>query len=100
MTELFHITGGRQEDWEYNLTVSMTEIYNEQVRDLLGSDPEARLDIKQGVQGNFVQGLTWMPVHNISEINEVVHITSTTIHEYTCRYLLWVIRIGQQQQPQ
>lgn len=49
----------------------MTEIYNEQVHDLLASDPSARLDIKQGAQGNFVQGLTWMPVQNIGEINEV-----------------------------
>ena len=71
MTELFCIASDKQDDWRYSLTVSMTEIYNEQVHDLLGSNPEARLDIKQGAQGNFVQGLTWMPVQNIGEINEV-----------------------------
>lgn len=99
MTELFHIATDRQDDWQYNLTVSMTEIYNEQVHDLLGSDPEARMDIKQGSQGNFVQGLTWMPVHNISEINEVVGNTSAITHVVNYRCLLWVIRTGQQQQP-
>lgn len=71
MTELFRIASERECDWQYNLTVSMTEIYNEQVHDLLGSNPEARLDIKQGPEGNFVQGLTWMSVQNIGEINEV-----------------------------
>lgn len=71
MTELFCIASDKQDDWQYSLTVSMTEIYNEQVHDLLGSNPEARLDIKQGAQGNFVQGLTWMPVQNIGEMNEV-----------------------------
>lgn len=71
MTELFHIASDKQDDWQYSLTVSMTEIYNEQVHDLLGSSPGARLDIKQGAQGNFVQGLTWVPVQNIGEINEV-----------------------------
>ena len=80
MTELFYIASDRQDDWQFSLTVSMTEIYNERVHDLLGSDPEARLDIKQGSHGNFVQGLTWMSVHNISEINEVVDNTSTIIH--------------------
>ena len=71
MTELFCIASDRQDDWQYSLTVSMTEIYNEQVHDLLGSNPEARLDIKQGAQGKFVQGLTWMSVQSIGEINEV-----------------------------
>ena len=99
MTELFHIATDRQDDWQYNLTVSMTEIYNEQVHDLLGSDPEARMDIKQGSQGNFVQGLTWMPVHNISEINEVVGNTSAITDVVNYRCLLSVIRTEQQQQP-
>ena len=81
MTELFDIACDRQEDWQYTLTVSMTEIYNEQVHDLLGSNPEARLDIKQGSCGNFVQGLTWMPVQNTGEINEVCRVHAC-IHVY------------------
>ena len=71
MNELFRIAGGKRGDWNYNFTVSMTEIYNEQVHDLLGRNPEARLDIKQGAQGNFVQGLTWLEVENTEEMNQV-----------------------------
>jgi len=71
MNELFRIATGKQGDWNYTFTVSMTEIYNEQVHDLLGSNPEAKLDIKQGAQGNFVQGLTWLQVENTEEMNQV-----------------------------
>ena len=90
MSELFDIACSRQEDWQYSLSMSMTEIYNEQVHDLLGSNPEARLDIKQGSRGNFVQGLTWMPVQNTGEINEVCRVR-VCIHVYV---LLKVFAVG------
>jgi len=83
MNELFRIATGKCGDWHYTFTVSMTEIYNEQVHDLLGSNPDARLDIKQGAQGNFVQGLTWLQVENTEEMNQVECIVIYTI-SYCC----------------
>jgi kinesin family protein C2/C3 len=49
--------------WNYSLTLSMLEIYNETIRDLLdSSNPKDRekkqLEIRQTPEGNIVPGLT------------------------------------------
>jgi len=41
------------------------------LRDLLGDDPTAKLDIKQGREGLFVPGLTEIQVNDVDELNEV-----------------------------
>ena len=41
------------------------------IRDLLGDDPSAKLEIKQGRDGLFVPGLTEIQVNNVDELNEV-----------------------------
>jgi len=70
MNELFRIAG-KHGDWHYDFTVSLIEIYNEQVHDLLGSKPKESLNIRQGTEGNFVEGLTWLQVEDIKKMNEV-----------------------------
>lgn len=56
------------EQWEYTLTFSMLEIYNETIRDLLDSNPaKEKLDVRQTPEGNVVPGLTEVVV---SELNE------------------------------
>ena len=49
------------------------EIYNEEVRDLLGKDPKARLNLKEHPErGVFVEGLTEEVVGSTEELNIVM----------------------------
>ena len=68
---LFEETRDRGVDWQFSINVSVIEIYNEMLRDLLGDDPTAKLDIKQGREGLFVPGLTEIQVNDVDELNEV-----------------------------
>ncbi len=61
----------RQEDWDYGIVVSMLEIYNESVRDLLSENNAEKLEIKQGPDGNFVPGLIQVQVSGLHDVNEV-----------------------------
>ena len=68
---LFEETRDRSVDWQFVIHVSVIEIYNEMLRDLLGEDPSAKLDIRQGAEGLFVPGLTEIQVNDVDELNEV-----------------------------
>jgi hypothetical protein len=49
--------------------VSFMEIYNEEIRDLLGKDNEKKLDLKENPEtGVFVKDLNIFIVKSISEI--------------------------------
>jgi len=74
---LFEETRDRGVDWQFSINVSVIEIYNEMLRDLLGDDPTAKLDIKQGREGLFVPGLTEIQVNDVDELNEVFSIGKT-----------------------
>ena len=47
------------------------EIYNEALRDLLGSEKNAPLEIRQGKAGVYVSGLQEIAVKNVEDVNEV-----------------------------
>ena len=70
---LFNIKDERAEFARYDISVSLLEIYNENVKDLLGSGegPEY-LEIRRGPQGVFVPGLEEVPVGNADEVMEVL----------------------------
>jgi kinesin family member 17 len=52
---------------------SFIEIYNEEIRDLLGADPNGKLDLKEHPQkGVFVNGLSVQPVKSIPEIEKLM----------------------------
>ncbi|GLD95806.1 hypothetical protein PINS_up004484 [Pythium insidiosum] len=52
---------------------SYLEIYNEEIRDLLGKDPKARLDLKENADsGVYVKGLTAQVVKDAAEIDHVM----------------------------
>lgn len=43
---LFSEVQEKASDWQYNITVSAAEIYNEVLRDLLGKEPQEKLEIR------------------------------------------------------
>jgi len=52
---------------------SYMEIYNEEIRDLLGADPNAKLDLKENKdKGVFAKDLTILTVKSIAEIERMM----------------------------
>ncbi|XP_031281405.1 kinesin-like protein KIN-14Q isoform X2 [Pistacia vera] len=78
LEELFRTIKEREKLYRYDISVSVLEVYNEQIRDLLvvGSQPGAtskRLEVRQTGEGiHHVPGLVEAPVSNISEVWEVL----------------------------
>ncbi|XP_029448091.1 kinesin-like protein KIFC2 isoform X3 [Rhinatrema bivittatum] len=61
--------------WRYSVTLSMVEIYNEVIRDLLGKDSQEKLDIKLHPDGSgqlHVPGLTSVEVSSFRRIKKVL----------------------------
>ncbi|XP_062818037.1 kinesin-like protein KIFC3 isoform X1 [Anolis carolinensis] len=92
---LFSEVQAKASDWEYHISVSVAEIYNEALRDLLGKEPQEKLDIKLCPDGSgqlYVPGLTEFPVHCVEDINKVFefgHLNrateSTHLNEHSSR---------------
>ncbi|KAM6177504.1 kinesin-like protein KIFC3 isoform 8-T8 [Erethizon dorsatum] len=71
---LFSEVQEKASDWEYTITVSVTEIYNEVLRDLLGTEPQEKLEIRLCPDGSgqlYVPGLTEFRVQSVDDINKV-----------------------------
>ncbi|XP_052387645.1 kinesin-like protein KIFC3 isoform X3 [Carassius gibelio] len=71
---LFSEVSEKKLDWDYKITVSMVEIYNETLRNLLGDNPSEKLDIKMCPDGSgqlYVPGLTEFTVESVEDINKV-----------------------------
>lgn len=90
LQHLFGEVAERSTDWDLSITVSMAEIYNETLRDLLGSDPQKtedltmrnllakdpseKLEIKLSPDGSgqlYVPGLIQIRVQSVDDINKV-----------------------------
>ncbi|XP_051920187.1 kinesin-like protein KIFC3 isoform X2 [Hippocampus zosterae] len=73
---LFSRVADKSPEWEFHICVSMLEIYNETLRDLLGDQPAAdKLDIKMNPDGSgqlYVPGLTRVAVRTIDDVNQVL----------------------------
>ncbi|KAK9674557.1 hypothetical protein RND81_12G240800 [Saponaria officinalis] len=98
LAELFRIINERQELFRYEICVSVLEVYNEQIRDLLASGTQPalaskRLEIRQISEGmHHVPGLVEANVSNMSEVWDVLKtgsnaraVGSTTANEYSSR---------------
>ncbi|NXW78032.1 KIFC3 protein, partial [Hirundo rustica] len=71
---LFSEVRGKAADWDYTITVSAAEIYNEALRDLLGKEPQEKLEIKLCPDGSgqlYVPGLTEFRVQSVEDINKI-----------------------------
>ncbi|KAM5262837.1 kinesin-like protein KIFC3 [Ctenodactylus gundi] len=71
---LFSEVQEKASDWEYAITVSAAEIYNEVLRDLLGTEPQEKLEIRLCPDGSgqlYVPGLTEFRVQSVDDINKV-----------------------------
>ena len=56
----------------YAIHVSVLEIYNELIHDLLSAAPDAKLDVKLHAEGGVhVPGLTCVHVQSVQDVNEV-----------------------------
>ncbi|WRX23731.1 Kinesin motor domain - like 10 [Theobroma cacao] len=76
LEELFRVSGQRGGVMRYELFVSMMEVYNEKIRDLLGENsnrPTKKLEIKQAAEGTQeVPGLVEAPVYSTEEVWELL----------------------------
>ncbi|KAJ4850442.1 hypothetical protein Tsubulata_009457 [Turnera subulata] len=98
LEELFCIIKQRQLLYKYDVSVSVLEVYNEQIRDLLVADSQPgaaakRLEIRQVSEGlHHVPGLGEAHVNNMSEVWEVLQtgsnaraVGSTNANEHSSR---------------
>ncbi|XP_067872250.1 kinesin-like protein KIFC3 isoform X2 [Heterodontus francisci] len=92
---LFKETGERRGSWTYTISLSMLEIYNEHLRDLLGKEPHDKLEIKLNPDGSgqlHVPGLTHVEVKHYEEIGKVLSLgwrnrvtQSTNMNQHSSR---------------
>lgn len=70
ISELFEIIQTR-DNWHYQLTLSMLEIYNETIFDLIETKNE-KLEIRQGPDGNIVVGLSEVEISNFEQVKQLM----------------------------
>jgi kinesin family protein C2/C3 len=102
LDELFRLIDERRGDWEYRVRVSMVEIYNEQLRDLLNEDAGAarKLDIRHvgqsggrhGAKHVVITGLTTMVAEAADAVRRITAfgyrnraVGTTNVNEHSSR---------------
>ncbi|KFK32797.1 hypothetical protein AALP_AA6G289700 [Arabis alpina] len=92
--QLFEVARERRETISYDISVSVLEVYNEQIRDLLATSPASKkLEIKQSSEGyHHVPGLVEAKVENINEVWNVLQagsnarsVGSNNVNEHSSR---------------
>ncbi|KAG8383643.1 hypothetical protein BUALT_Bualt04G0035300 [Buddleja alternifolia] len=93
LEELFKISNERKETCTYNISVSVLEVYNEQIRDLLAVETSKKLEIKQASEGSHhIPGIVEAKVENIREVWNVLQagsraraVGSNNVNEHSSR---------------
>lgn len=61
------------ENYKFLIHASYLEIYNEEIRDLLGDDVKKKLELKEHNEtGVYVNELTLHPIHNVNECEKLM----------------------------
>ena len=68
LDRLFAVAADRAADTDYNVRISLLEIYNERIQDLLSSTPGEALKAVQSPTGTTVQDLTYVDVAGPEEV--------------------------------
>ncbi|XP_044309174.1 kinesin-like protein KIFC2 [Varanus komodoensis] len=74
---LFREMEAKDGAWTFSVSLSMVEMYNEVLRDLLAVDPQEKLDVKLNPDGSgqlHVPGLTTVEVHSLREIQKMLSV--------------------------
>ncbi|XP_028591810.2 kinesin-like protein KIFC2 [Podarcis muralis] len=72
---LYQEMEAKRDAWKYSVSLSMVEIYNEVIRDLLARDPQEKLDVKLNPDGSgqlHVPGLTSVEVDSLRQIKKML----------------------------
>nr|XP_034980504.1 kinesin-like protein KIFC2 [Zootoca vivipara] len=72
---LYQEMEAKRDAWKYSVSLSMVEIYNEVIRDLLAREPQEKLDVKLNPDGSgqlHVPGLTSVEVHSLRQIKKML----------------------------
>nr|XP_039251487.1 kinesin-like protein KIFC3 [Styela clava] len=94
LSDLFQDIEERRGEWKFEVSVSLVEIYNETLKDLLNLKPTTeKLEIKMnGDGGLYVPGLTCKKVKNIDDVNALFKLghtnrktASTNMNEHSSR---------------
>eukprot|EP00457_Paulinella_chromatophora_P000584 gb/GEZN01000584.1/.p1 GENE.gb/GEZN01000584.1/~~gb/GEZN01000584.1/.p1 ORF type:complete len:1265 (-),score=359.76 gb/GEZN01000584.1/:281-3889(-) len=73
LKDLFVLRKKRSADYVYEISVSMMEIYNEELRDLLAPDKsDLKCQIRLGKQGVFVENLVEREVNSEQEVYKIM----------------------------
>ncbi|KAK1268337.1 Kinesin-4 [Acorus gramineus] len=94
LKELFTVAEERRETNSYNISVSVLEVYNEQIRDLLNASPATKkLEVRQAAEGvHHVPGIVEADVRDIKEVWDVLQagsnsraVGSNNVNEHSSR---------------
>ncbi len=70
-----------EDNAKYLIHASYLEIYNEEIKDLMGKDHKAKLDVKEHPdRGVYVKDLTMVPCHSVEDMDRVMDMGSKNRH--------------------
>jgi hypothetical protein len=73
--QIFNTIDADDEGKKFLVRCSYIEIYNEEIRDLLGTDPKLRHDLKESPdKGVYVKGLTMQVVKSIPDVEKMINL--------------------------